>query len=649
MKKFIRTAATNLFYFSGACRISRGFRVLMYHRVNDILKPNDLVVNTVVFREQMEYLKKERYEVLDLKEMLEVLRSGKDNKDLSRKVVITFDDGYRDNYLNAFPVLKELSFPAVIFLTTGMIGTDKRRSRYNHMPVPDMLSWEEAGIMAMQGIEFGAHTVNHPHLSQISVAERRKEIFESREIIRRELNPEIEAFCYPYGDYAEEVKETVKRAGFQCAFTINPGGNIPGCDLFEINRTEISGKDSLFDFQKKLCGAFDGLHKITTTRTLLKKGRSGGYFQHGPDKDGKIHVLFVIWSLGLGGAERVVINLAKGLDKNKFNPIICCLNDKGKFAEELEAVGIKVIDLHKRGAFDLSIIGKLKQVIQKNKIDVVNTHLWGANVWGRIAAFQVGVPVVIATEHNEDTWKSWYHFAIDRWLSGKTNKIIAVSKSVKDFYVKQGISADKISVIHNGIDDLQVLKSKFEIREVKVNDKNIKFDNDDIIVAIIGRLVPQKGHILLFEALEKLNNPKIKTLVVGDGPLFETLFREGGRIIFTGLRKDVPHILNEIVDIVVLPSLREGLPIIALEAMSAGKPIIATSVGGNSEVVVDGVTGLLVPPKNVYALSDAIEKLAGNKELRLQMGENGRKRVVDDFSLEEMIRSTEELYKEFEN
>ncbi|MDP3789080.1 MAG: glycosyltransferase, partial [Candidatus Omnitrophota bacterium] len=200
------------------------------------------------------------------------------------------------------------------------------------------------------------------------------------------------------------------------------------------NRLGRQGKEhvqTLFDLDKNINGLID----IFKENVLEKK----------------VKILYLIWSLGLGGAERVVINLAKGLDRTKFNPMVCCLNAKGQFACELENAGIAVIALHKRGPFDIGVIGKLVSVIKKHEIDIMNTHLFGANFWGRIAANIAAIPV-IATEHNVDVWKTKFHFALDRLLARKTNKIIAVSNTVKEFYADRGIRPDKIRVIYNGIE-----------------------------------------------------------------------------------------------------------------------------------------------------------------------------------------------------
>jgi len=361
----------------------------------------------------------------------------------------------------------------------------------------------------------------------------------------------------------------------------------------------------------------------------------------------RLNVLYLIWSLGLGGAERVIINLVKGLDKDKFKPVICCLNAAGQFAFELENQGIKVIALNKKGKFDISVIGKLIAVIKENNIDIVHTHLWGANFWGRIAAKKAGVKVIIATEHNEDVWKPELFFILDRWLARSTDKIIAVSNKVKEFYVGKGIPEEKIEVIYNGVDIemSQVSGRRSHIRE------EFGIKEDETVLAIIGRLVPQKGHRYLFEALGSLNGQyKVKLLVVGDGPLLESLksqvasLRLQDKVIFAGLRKDVPNILKNI-DMLVMPSLREGLPMVALEAMATGVPIVATQVGGTPEVIIEGECGLLVKSKNHHALRSAIERIISDTVLKNCIIDNAKKRIREEFKVEKMLSKTQDVYE----
>ena len=187
-----------------------------------------------------------------------------------------------------------------------------------------------------------------------------------------------------------------------------------------------------------------------------------------------INILYVIWSLGLGGAEQVVISLARGLDKSKFQPFICCLNGEGRFAEELKKEGIQVFALNKVKGIDFSVVPKLVRIIRENNINVVHTHLWGANFWGRFAANAAKVPVVI-TEHNVDVWKSPLHFLIDRFLFklimgypeySEEEKIMSENMTLKKFE-----EFDLKPIISPG----EILKMQAITKKVYLDDKIKKY------------------------------------------------------------------------------------------------------------------------------------------------------------------------------
>lgn len=400
-----------------------------------------------------------------------------------------------------------------------------------------------------------------------------------------------------------------------------------------------------------------------------------------------INVLYIIWSLGLGGAEQVVISLVRGLDKSKFQPFVCCLNDEGRFADELKKEGIKVIALNKAKGIDFSLISKIIRVIRENNIQIIHTHLWGANFWGRFAASAAKVPVVV-TEHNVDIWKSPLHFMIDKFLFKKTDCFIAVSETVRDFYAKKlRVDSDLIKVVYNGIkvNSLEDRREKIEERREKDDNGRQTTDDrqdtlrgelgiksDEKVIALIGRLVPQKGILFFLNAMNEVfvHRPssidyRLKILIVGEGPLKNSLqsmvhspqyknIEE--KIVFTGFRKDIPEILS-ITDILVLPSSREGLPMILLEAMSAGAIVIATRVGGTPELVQDGVNGFLVEYGDNLGLAQKIEYVLGElnkseirnskseKNLAInQIKENARKTVEEKFSLKKMIEEHERIY-----
>lgn len=629
----LRNVLSNLLYYFRPLSKKAEIRILMYHRINDSYPDDRLCVSLLEFKKQMEFLKKNSFEVISLQEAVRLLsnKQAQTEVKISRydkpKIVITFDDGYLDNYTHAFPVLKEYNFAATIFLTVNNIGVKS-----------EFLTWEYISEMTQSKITLGSHSMTHAKLAGIPIDKAKWEIFDSRKLIQ-EKGVACDYFCYPKGDYNSEVPDLVKKASYQAALTTHPGPNRCGQNLFALRRTEISGRDNIFDFEKKIFGAFDLLHlliqKLKSRKPVLKKEKP-------------IKILYVIWSLGLGGAERVVISLAKGLDKTKFQPTVCCLNGKGAFAHELEELGIKVIALNKKAGIDISVASKIIKVIKNNKIDIVHTHLWGANFWGRIAAKLAGVKGIIVTEHNTDVWKSRLYFMFDKLLSRWTDRIIVVSNSVKDFYVSKGIDEKKIEVIYNGV-EIEKLQGCKETRTLIKKEFGIK--DDEKVLAIIGRLVPQKGHKYLFEALSQLNGSyKIKLLVVGAGPIEKDLrstvcgLQLQGKVIFTGLREDVKDILS-ITNVLVMPSTREGLPMVALEAMAQGVPVIATKVGGVPDLVSDNETGILVESNNHFALKEALSKIIEDEGLTQRLGENAKKSVQEKFSIEGMLNKTQTLYE----
>ncbi|MDD5680060.1 MAG: glycosyltransferase [Candidatus Omnitrophica bacterium] len=362
-----------------------------------------------------------------------------------------------------------------------------------------------------------------------------------------------------------------------------------------------------------------------------------------------VNVLYVILNLGQGGAERVVIDLAKGLDRSRFKPMVCCLYDKGPFAGELEEAGINVMALNKKHRIEPSIIKRIAEIVKKNNIDVVHTHLWGPNFWGRIAAKKAGVKVIIATEHNEDVWKGKLYFFFDKWLAGWTDRIIVVSKNVKSFYVNRvGLDPAKIKVIYNGINVDKKNSSHSSILQLK---KEFGINEGEDVLAVVGRLVPQKGHRYFLLALKELiRERKVKGLIVGAGYLegeLKSLSRSLGlenRVLFTGLRTDVQGILG-IVNALIVPSLREGLPIVALEAMAAGVPVVASEVGGLPEMITHEETGILVEPKNYPALKEAISKLLADGSLSSYIKENAKRKVYNEFSIDNAVTETQALYE----
>jgi peptidoglycan/xylan/chitin deacetylase (PgdA/CDA1 family) len=243
-------------------------RILYYHSVSDA--PIRSSVSPAAFEGQMRYLANHGYALLSLSDAVDRLASGAACP--ARSVVVTFDDGFHDNYEHAFPILTRFKVPATIFLAVGHIGTGRlpTLTRTDFMPRP--LDWTEVREMQAHGIDFGSHTITHPMLSTIPPDEARREIGESKRMLEDRLGTGVPFFCYPRGDANEAMKRMVCDAGYTAACSTLPGLNEPRTDLFGLRRTYISRRDSAQEFAKKMEGAYDLLQQALVTWRRLRSG-----------------------------------------------------------------------------------------------------------------------------------------------------------------------------------------------------------------------------------------------------------------------------------------------------------------------------------------------------------------------------------------
>ncbi|MBN1870365.1 MAG: polysaccharide deacetylase family protein [Candidatus Omnitrophica bacterium] len=208
--------------------------ILMFHQVTYTEHPQPNWVSPENFQWQMAYLKDHGYNVIRLGELVEGTLAG---RAFPRKtVVITFDDGYENNYSNAFKVLKQYGFPATIFIGTDRVGTKER------------LTWDQMKEMIASGIDIGSHTQSEAYLPDIPVEQQQQEIQTSKNIIEQNLGVNVEHFAYPIGGFSEGIKEIVKQAGYQSACTTNRGYGRLNKDVFELKRVRFSDKDDRKDY-----------------------------------------------------------------------------------------------------------------------------------------------------------------------------------------------------------------------------------------------------------------------------------------------------------------------------------------------------------------------------------------------------------------
>jgi glycosyltransferase involved in cell wall biosynthesis len=360
-------------------------------------------------------------------------------------------------------------------------------------------------------------------------------------------------------------------------------------------------------------------------------------------------VMFMIWALEVGGAERLLVKLAEYISRGDYDVSVVCISREGVWASDLKQTDVKVICTHKKTGFDPSILFKLIEIIKSEKPDIVNTYLWTADLWGRLAAILAGVKYIVVTEQNVDVWKRWYHKLLDRILFKWTDYAICVSDEVVNFYHNDfNLPLNKLVMIPNAIDISLFDK---EIDRTKER-KKLGVALDDFVFVCAARLHPQKAHHILINAVSymvKSGNKGFKVLLVGEGDLrqqFEEMVHSlklESYIHFLGLRQDIPDILL-VSDSFVLSSDYEGLSLAILEAMAARLPVVATTVGGNSQIIKEGKTGLLVPPQDSTSLAQAMSSLLIDKSLAQSMGTTGRSVVEQTYHISSVTKQTVALF-----
>ena len=362
-----------------------------------------------------------------------------------------------------------------------------------------------------------------------------------------------------------------------------------------------------------------------------------------------INVLHIIGTLQLGGAENQVVTLAQALSDGRHEIHVCCLHREGEQASVLRNMGINVFCLNMRQRFWPVAVFKLYRLIRRLKVQILHTHLYNAGIWGRMVAIFAGVPVIVTTEHGMASWKKRYHLLLERVVNHYTNKIIAVSEDIRRRRVDfEGVNPKKIITISNMV-DINLFNAPTSREQVR---KRLGINDSIILIGTVARLVVAKRLDILLEAARIICNgfPQARFLIIGDGPLREQLEFQAEQldlhsdhVQFLGSREDIPELMSAL-DVFVLSSEREGLPVAMLEAMAASKPVVATRVGGIPEVIRDGHNGLLVPPRNVHRLSEAICALLKSSTLRETIGNNGYSTVKSDFSASAISRQIAALY-----
>lgn len=370
----------------------------------------------------------------------------------------------------------------------------------------------------------------------------------------------------------------------------------------------------------------------------------------------KIRILHLTSHCTVGGVEMHLLTLLGNLNHDKYDLSLAFFTERPDSAKSLVkdflACGISVFDLHAKSKLDLNAYLRLGKLLKKGDFDILHTHSYRADLsgifWGKLLG---RVHMVVSSVHNtESIYLNPIFSFLARVGSVFQDKIIVISEAVREYLIKNvKIKPQKIKRIYYGLEfpNKQRDNPTTDVRE------EYGIDNDCPVVGIVARLAPQKGHKYLLEAMPQVIEqiPDVKLLIIGHEDKtpkqeLETYARALGianNVIFCGFRDDVTSIMSQL-DVLVLPSLWEGFGLVLLEAMAAGKPIVATNVGPIPEVVINGKTGFLVPPKDAHALAGQILKVLQNRDIAQALSEAGKIRFQKHFTVEKMVQQTEEIY-----
>ncbi|OAG27692.1 glycosyltransferase [Thermodesulfatator autotrophicus] len=365
-------------------------------------------------------------------------------------------------------------------------------------------------------------------------------------------------------------------------------------------------------------------------------------------------ICHVAHALNPGGTERLVCELARAF-KSKAKVLVITLEEPGEWGQALREEGIPVFPLFREPGIDLNIVFELRRLWRENQVSLVHAHQYTPFFYAGLARHVERRPKLIFHEHGRhypETLKRLKNIFNRLVLAPMADEIIAVSREVRDRLARyEGLNPRRIKVIYNGIRPPEVIspEKRLHLR------KDLGFNPDDLIIATVGRFDPIKNLPMLLKALAlaRTKLPKIKGLLIGDGPEFsrlKALARElglGKDIVFTGFRKDAVKLM-QVADIFALSSFSEGTSLALLEAMAVGLTPVVTTVGGNPEIVIDGKTGFLVPSDDFTRMAAAFLLLAEDENLRTRLGENARKRFEEQFTFEKMIKNFETLYQKLE-
>ena len=363
----------------------------------------------------------------------------------------------------------------------------------------------------------------------------------------------------------------------------------------------------------------------------------------------KIKIVYLLPRLFGGGAERLVVDLATHLPQDQYAVTVVCLKSSSTpiWREELAAAGVELVQLNKKIKLDPTCVWRLTAWLKHNRPDILHTHLFGGDFYGRLAGRLAGVRHIISTEHNINFSEGYLKRQLKSWTAPLAEKVVAVSQTVLEYAQKyEGVARGQGLVIYNGVP-----VDKF-VDHNKVSDLDKK-SGQPIIIGSLGRLNQQKNWPTLIAAAQYLPDNSIIN-IAGTGPdkqKLQTIIDSSGlanRVQLIGWQANTAEFLKKL-DIFVLPSFWEGLPVCLLEAGASGLPVVASDIASNREVIVDQQNDLLFNPQRPPELAEKIIKLINDPELAKELAANLHGLVEQKFSFAIMLENYQRLYRQLIN
>ena len=391
-------------------------------------------------------------------------------------------------------------------------------------------------------------------------------------------------------------------------------------------------------------------------------GRPGGWLERAPNRpqahvpgdsgeqQRRIRVLIVTDEMEVGGTQRQIVQMVLGLDRSRFEPTVAYFRNRSFFVDQLEQAGVPVLLVAKHARIDPGFVHRLRQTVAAGAFDVMHCfaltgELWGAVVHALLPARHK--PVLLSSIRNTHDWERPLHRHIKQWVMRRSWQVVANSEAgAQSARRRMQLPPGLIRVIYNGVTLPKLAPESGATLRIQLG-----LEPGAPLILFVGRLVEQKDVATLMRAMARLRSRHARLILAGDGPLRPALEQQAAllgldeHVHFLGQRDDAAALMSA-ANLVVLPSLVEGLSNVILEGMMCARPVIASRTGGNVELVEHERTGLLFQVGDDAALADCLQRLIDNPEQAVDLGRAARDKALRRFSLPAMVAAFATLYEE---